>query len=295
MSETVQLKAGCKVNLWLVLTGLLENGYHELETVFYPLPEPCDTLHITPREGQGVRFTCSIPELNGQDNLVVRAYNAYAKATGFTPGLDVHLDKVIPTGAGLGGGSSDAAALLRYLDDAAQQQTGAGLPLQDLIDLAAGLGADVPFFVLGKPALATGIGEKLVPIDIDMTGVTLVLACPDIHVSTAWAYKTYDTINADTPSEKNALEDLTRRLRRHTHMPFQNGVILFNSFEEVVFPAYPDICQLKEAFLSHGALGALMTGSGAAVFGLFQQKENARNIQKFLDKSGVRTYLAQLG
>ncbi|WP_027185094.1 4-(cytidine 5'-diphospho)-2-C-methyl-D-erythritol kinase [Desulfovibrio inopinatus] len=295
MHEAIRLKAGCKINLWLVIKGVLENGYHELETVFYPLSDPHDTLVVTPREGQGIVFTCSDSALDGQDNLVVRAYTTYAEATGFAPGIDVYLEKVVPTGAGLGGGSSDAAAMLRYLDQSARQSGEKGLALDALIDIAAGLGADVPVFLLGKPALATGIGEKLVSVAIDMTGMTLVLACPDVHVSTAWAYKAYDEHVASREAEKIDDEDLTSRLRRHTHMPFQNGVMLYNSFEEVVFSQYPEICRLKEILLTNGALGALMTGSGAAVFGLFHQAEAARNVKCSLDKSGIRTYLAHLG
>ncbi len=115
LAAAVTLRAGCKVNLYLRITGVRPDGYHELDTLFLPLPEPCDLLHVTPRSGQGIAFSCTEPDVDPARNTVTAAYEDFATATGFRPGLAVHLEKGIPHGAGLGGGSADAAALLRHL------------------------------------------------------------------------------------------------------------------------------------------------------------------------------------
>ena len=151
--STASLQTGCKVNLHLEITATRADGYHELETLFYPLPQPSDVLHVAPGgQGTALQFSCSTAELATPGNLVVKAYDAFAAASGYRPDLTVHLEKNIPFGAGLGGGSADAAALLSYLNDCAGSQA---LDRTTLHTLASGLGADIPFFLHGKAAWAT--------------------------------------------------------------------------------------------------------------------------------------------
>lgn len=265
------LTAGCKVNLYLDITGVRPNGYHELHTLFVPLAEPADTLTVTPAEGSGLRLTCSRPELEGPDNIIIKAYEAFAEATGFRPGLRVHLDKRIPFGAGLGGGSSDAAAILRYLNDSAGQ---AALEHTALSALATRIGADVPFFLLDGPAWATGIGEELVPAELDLAGFTLVVLCPDIHVSTPWAYAAWDAAHPATQKNEKRPECLTCAASAGKCFPC-SAFLLHNSFEHVVFGAFPKLRQLKEALLRQGAAGAVMSGSGSSLCALFRNRQDA--------------------
>ena len=157
-AEETAIPVPCKVNLHLRVGARRPDGLHDIDTFFLPLAEPADALFIRRFDEPGdIDFTCSDPSLETDDNLVVRAYRRFTERTGYAPRLEVGLKKRIPHGAGLGGGSSDAAALLRYLNDRAADRA---LSEPDLAALALTLGADVPFFLLDEPARATGVGER---------------------------------------------------------------------------------------------------------------------------------------
>jgi len=277
-----RLAAPCKINLHLRILRRRPDGYHDLETLFLALPEPADELVIRPLPGDGgLRLACSDPALDGPDNLVARAYRAYGEQTGFFPALDVFLDKRIPAGSGLGGASSDAAGILAYLNSHAPHP----LPARELSALGAGLGADVPFFLQDGPALALGIGEKLSPFPLDLSGFALVLVCPGQRVNTAWAYRTYDEQSGnDAPASES---HLTSAFHRNIRPFCVTGLPLFNSFEGVVFAALPDLRRLKETLFSLGATGAALSGSGSAMFGLFRNREKARQAVAELVRQGV--------
>lgn len=179
------LTAPAKVNLYLKIVRKREDGYHELDTLFHPFPALADTLELT-EKAEGCSIRCNDFDLPTEDNLIYKAWDKYAEATGFRPGLHIELIKRTPTGAGLGGGSSDAASMLRYLNS---HPDSPGMEHDNLNSLAAGLGADVPYFLLDGPAWAKGIGEILSPCEVDLSDLTALLACPDVHVNTAWAYK----------------------------------------------------------------------------------------------------------
>lgn len=267
-SNPCTIKAGCKVNLSLDIVGIRENGFHELDTLFYPLPEPSDLVTISPAPaGTGIGITSDVPGLDGEANIMTKAWKAFARATGFAPDLHVGLQKNIPMGAGLGGGSSDAAVLLDYLNRNAGQRA---LGRTELMRLAAKVGADVPFFLLGEPAWASGIGDVLTPAETNLSGLFAVLACPHISVSTAWAYAAWDTIHAG-----ESLDSLTWPLTDIKKVNFSEAW-LRNAFEEVVFLNYPTIRKLKERLLASGACGAVMSGSGSSVFALFRGLGEAR-------------------
>ncbi|MFW5836808.1 MAG: 4-(cytidine 5'-diphospho)-2-C-methyl-D-erythritol kinase [Desulfovibrionaceae bacterium] len=260
-----------KVNLYLEITGVRDDGYHELKTLFYPLPGPLDELQLT-RGGPGSGFAleCEDEDLCTPSNLVWKAYDAFAAATGFAPDVVCRLVKRIPSGASLGGGSSDAAAMLRWLQEQAGERA---LDRARLVSLAAKLGADAPFFLGDGPAWATGVGEELTPAEADLSGWSLVLVCPATKVNTAFAYQEWDRRFAEKGEGAPAI--LTCDLKRDMGSFCPRLPALLNSLESAVFPVYPGLGRIKEALLSLGASGAMMSGSGSSLFGLFRKRSTA--------------------
>jgi len=251
-----------KVNLGLHVIARREDGFHNLETLFYPV-ELKDALEIIPmhddkalNRGKGYQlFQTGIPvQGNEEDNLVVKAWKLIASEKKI-PSIEIHLLKKIPFGAGLGGGSSDAAAMLQLLNETfALNYTDT-----ELASYAARLGADCPFFILNRPALATGVGNLLEPVDLDLSHLTLVLVKPDIGVSTAEAYAMI------TPRQPEL------SLREIISLPVSDWKEqLKNDFEVPVFKKHPEIVQIKMELYEIGALYASMSGSGSAVYGLFE-------------------------
>ena len=179
------IKSGCKINLGLKISDKREDGYHNLETVFYPLSMPFDEIHLEKTKETGMKLSCNIPGIDPENNTLTKAYDLYNQYHALDFGLDIRLIKGVPHGAGLGGGSANGAELLKYL----QKETGNALPFQTLLEIAAKIGADVPFFLYDTPCKGEGIGEKLTPISLDLTAYSLLLILPDIHISTAWAFK----------------------------------------------------------------------------------------------------------
>lgn len=277
----VILRAGCKVNLSLRVTGRRDDGYHDLDSVFWPFPEPADTLRVTHVSGSGLSFSCSDPALETPGNIVVKAYTAFAGATSFAPGLAVYLEKNIPSGAGLGGGSSDAAALLVYLNGLAAQEGASSLTPAALVKLGAKLGADVPFFFRNEPAHVSGIGDILTPLSAGTakryTGLHLVLVCPRIHVSTAWAFGAWD--------EKHQANGLTNGGAEDTS-PLVCGVSVRNDLCEVVFDRFPELGKTLARMNGMGADIASMSGSGSSLFGLFRARSDAENATRFFRENG---------
>ncbi|MFW5499647.1 MULTISPECIES: 4-(cytidine 5'-diphospho)-2-C-methyl-D-erythritol kinase [unclassified Maridesulfovibrio] len=271
MNKTI-LTAPAKVNLYLKIVRKREDGYHELDTLFHPFPALADTLEVTETE-EGCTIHCADFDLPAEDNLIYKAWDKYAEATGFRPGLHIELIKRTPTGAGLGGGSSDAASMLRFLNT---HPDSPGLEHDKLNALAAGLGADVPFFLLDGPAWAKGIGEILSPSEVDLSGLTALLACPDVHVNTAWAYKAWSGRDQSTNFKKSGAFDLTTSASGNNRTASKTRVTLFNDFEEVVLPEFPKIRETKEYLLKNGACGAVMSGSGASIISFFKEDEAAK-------------------
>ena len=246
-----------KINLGLNILRKRDDGYHELETVFYPIGLK-DGLEFVENKQNKIDFSSSgIPlNIDFEENIVVKAYRLLA-ADYPLPGLDIHLHKVIPFGAGLGGGSSDAAFLLKGLNE----NFGLGLTTDRLKGYAHRLGADCSFFIGNKPSFATGIGEKLQVIDLSLEGYFLVTVKPPFGVGTKAAYK---GITPGTPnlSLSHAIQLPPEKWQEH----------LVNDFEVSVFPLFPEIGEIKSKLLSHGAIYAAMSGSGSSVFGLFKDE-----------------------
>ena len=246
-----------KINLGLHILRKREDGYHELETIFYPIGLK-DCLEFVENKSDKVNFSGSgiHLDIDPADNIVAKAYRLLA-ADYALPGLDIHLHKVIPFGAGLGGGSSDAAFFLRGLNDYFEL----GLTKDVLRSYALKLGADCSFFIENSPAFATGIGEKLQSLDLSLAGTFIVLVKPPFGVGTREAYA------GIKPSIPQCL------LSEAIKMPIQSwqGNIT-NDFETSVFPLFPKIAEIKAKLLDMGAFYAAMSGSGSSVFGLFKDE-----------------------
>lgn len=277
------LQAPAKINLSLRILRRRPDGYHDLVSLFAPVPGLCDTLEIAPAS-EGCRIEPPIPGLPVEANLIHRAWSAFGEATGFRPGLRVGLTKRIPSGAGLGGGSSDAAAMLLWLNGQAGKRA---LEQAALTALAASLGADVPFFLLGGPAWATGIGEVLTPVELDLSPFTLVLVSPDIHVSTPWAYRRWDELNPEA-AQHIAREDLLTT-GHHAHMNRSSllPITVWNDFEMAVFPEFPRLRRIKETLIGLGAACCAMSGSGSSLFALFREPEQAQSAIQAMRTEGA--------
>jgi 4-diphosphocytidyl-2-C-methyl-D-erythritol kinase len=256
----MEIHAPAKINLFLRVVGRRSDGYHDLQTLMC-----CIGLHDTLRIDMGAdqtALTCTHPDLPcDETNLALRAvaaFNASLSADMHTrpEHVSIHLTKRIPAGAGLGGGSSDAAAVLKGLN----HHYGHPFSREHLLAMALGLGADVPFFIDGTPAIATGVGQVLTPYS-HLSAWGVVVVYPGFGISTAGVFKNLNL----------ALTKCEKQLR---YFPFKQGKAdvvryLCNDLETVAVPQFPIIGTIKKELLHQGAMGALMTGSGSAVFGLF--------------------------
>lgn len=254
------LYPNAKINIGLNVVEKRADGYHNLETVFYPI-NLLDALEITTDEHQAdsVKLKVSGEAIAGRpsDNLVMKACNLMRSMfPEKIERLSVHLHKHIPTGAGLGGGSSDAAFTIKALNEKFRL----GMSVDQMEQLSAQLGADCPFFIKNQPVFAEGIGDIFTDIDIVLKGKTLVLVKPDISVSTADAYS---LVSPHKPQQS---------LRESLRLPveeWKNHVV--NDFESSVFKKFPEIAAIKDRLYDLGALYASMSGSGSAVYGIFNQ------------------------
>ena len=268
--EVLLVQAPAKINVRLKVIGKRSDGYHELVSIMIPVTLE-DRLELAVRpEEEGVVVRCtglSLPE--GDGNLVFRAASSFLAETGVRKGVRVLLHKKIPIAAGLGGGSSDAAATLVGLNAMCPGRLSRG----DMHRLAVGLGADVPFFLSAVPALARGIGEDLEPL-ANWPQLWYVLIKPPIGVSTAWAYgKLKKTL---TTRENDCTFQHLRQDRSSV------AELLENDLERVTEERFPVIRRIKQALLKAGAEGALMTGSGPTVFGVFKERRPAESARRQL-------------
>lgn len=286
------LRAPAKINLILRIVDRRADGYHDIASLFAPVPGLCDDLRISAAPVGGGCVVSDQPDgCPPEKNLVFRAWRAYADATGFAPDVAVRLNKRIPTGMGLGGGSSDAAAMLRWLQAHAGK---AVLATDALVELAARIGADVPFFLLGSPALAEGVGERLAPVHLDLSAFTLVLAMPRTRISTPWAYAAWDQAAGDENCGSGSSEDLTTKGTTNKRRVSLSPVVARNDFESVVFPVHPDLRALKERLLRLGAACAVMSGSGAGIASLFRDGRLAGDAADVLRRDGVSVHVETL-
>lgn len=252
----------CKINLGLNVVERRPDGYHNLETVFYPVPI-CDTLEVFEMDDAFPSpYNCDLKVTNitidgdEQKNLVVRAYNLLKQDFPSLPRIHAHLYKDIPTQAGMGGGSSDCGFMITLLNE----QFHLGLSNEQMIRYAARLGADCAFFILNKPCYAEGIGERLEPIDLDLSGWYLAVVRPNTPVPTKEAFS---LITPQHPA-KNCRDIVMQPVET-----WRYG--LTNDFEKSVFALHPEIGDIKDRLYDLGATYAAMSGSGSSLFGLFRQ------------------------
>jgi 4-diphosphocytidyl-2-C-methyl-D-erythritol kinase len=255
----------CKINLGLRIVNKREDGFHNLETVFYPIALKDALEIITSTTSNAVTYSSTGNSIEGKekDNLCIKAYHLLKKDFPNLPNIKLHLNKVIPTGAGLGGGSADAAFTLKLIND----KYNLNLSISQLLNYALALGSDCPFFIINKPCFATGRGEVLEEIELDLSGYKFVLVNPNIHVNTGWAFGAWS--EGYKPSE-HKLKDIKKIIQQPINTWTEN---LQNDFEKVVFEKYPLIQNIKEELYNHGAIYAAMSGSGSTVFGIFEKDE----------------------
>ncbi|HLT79605.1 MAG TPA: 4-(cytidine 5'-diphospho)-2-C-methyl-D-erythritol kinase [Cyclobacteriaceae bacterium] len=244
----------CKINLGLNVIRKRDDGYHDIETVFCPV-HWTDALEIV--RSDSFRFTLSGLAVAGTsaDNLCVKAYKLLKDKHGIGP-VAMHLHKVIPMGAGLGGGSSDAAHTLKLLDTVFDLKLGA----HKLLHYAALLGSDCPFFIYDKPAIGKGRGERLTDVDLPLANKFIIVVVPDVHVSTATAYAGVTPSVPEQPCSKIVSETEFSKWKDS----------LVNDFEKSVMQSFPIIAHIKEVLYDRGAAYASMSGSGSAVYGIFE-------------------------
>lgn len=245
-------------------------------------------MDIVEHSGSGLTLRCCPRELEHQGNILHRTYQAFAEATGLRLGLKVYLHKKIPVGAGLGGGSSNAASLLLFMFS---RSKGLSLNSKELMSLAGRIGADVPFFIYNQPARVEGIGNEVTPVHLNLKGMHLVLVCPGISINTGWAYQTYDDYcqnskslvppfltSPETEDNRNTLEPLT----------------LSNCFEGPIFSRYPQLGRIKLDMLKHGAAGCVLSGSGSSLSAFFREKHRASRACFGLERQNISFYYLKI-
>lgn len=254
-----------KINLGLNIIEKRPDGYHNLETIFYPINLQ-DALEVTLHENGGEEYTLHVSGLvldgKPEDNLVVKAYKLLKNDFAQLPPIDIHMYKHIPAGAGLGGGSSDAAHMVKLLNE----KFSLGLTPEDMEKYAAQLGADCAFFIRNQPVFASGTGNVFEPVELSLKGYHIILVKPDIFVSTREAFS---QIKPARP--KISLKEIVKQ-------PIESWKEeMKNDFEDSVFLKFPEIAAIKDELYDLGAVYAAMSGSGSSVYGIF--KEPIENVE----------------
>jgi len=272
----ISLKAHAKVNLFLEILGKRDDGYHEIETIMQEI-DLADNLQFEEIQ-EGIKLECNNKNIPiNQDNLVCKAANLILKECGIKKGVLINLEKNIPVGAGLGGGSSDAAATLKALNSLWR----VGLNDGELIGFAAKLGSDIPFFINGKTSLCSGRGEVISPVKVRDRMDYLILF-PRVHISTETIYK---NLKIDLTKKRKDVSFFLDALKYSEVVGISK--LLFNRLEEVIFATYPDLLQVKSALESFDFCGLSISGSGSAFFGLCNDRHQAEVIKSKVESSGM--------
>lgn len=261
----------CKINIGLNILSRRADGYHDISTLMVPI-DWCDILEIVPSKSGKTALNVLGRELDCDtaDNLVMKAYNKLNEQVNMSlPPVDIYLQKNIPDGAGLGGGSSNASHTLLLLN----RMFELGFTKDQLAQIAASLGADCPVFIYDKPMHATGTGTVLSPVDINLSQYTILLVKPPVHISTAQAYGSVTPCPWNTPLEK-MFNDIIG------HKPI-------NDFEKGIFAQFPQLAKIKEQLYEGGAIYSSMSGSGSTLYGIFDTKEIAQRCAAKLALEGI--------
>jgi 4-diphosphocytidyl-2-C-methyl-D-erythritol kinase len=257
-----------KINLGLFITEKRTDGFHNLESLFLPIPL-CDILEVTvTTEDTSLICTGLSYDIPTEKNIVFKAWQLLNEAHAIG-NVTIHLHKIIPSGAGMGGGSSDGTFMLNALNKLFQLN----LNVEQLEDFAAQLGSDCSFFIQNKPALVSGRGEVVVPVEFNLEGKYLVVVNPGVHISTAQAFH-----RIEPKSSNFNWEEFIQ------HKDFEK-VELRNDFEHSVFRLYPEIAEIKSAFLKAGAIYSSMSGTGSTVYGLFKEEPQLEWSEKYFSRT----------
>jgi 4-diphosphocytidyl-2-C-methyl-D-erythritol kinase len=277
----IRLLAPAKVNLTLKILRKREDGYHDIESLVQKI-SIYDRITIAEADEPGIHLACTDPSLPvGPDNLAFRAAQLLLRKYRLQDmGVSIHLEKSIPHGAGLGGGSSDAAAVLMGINSLLKLNG----TRDELIEVGLEIGSDVPLFLFPSPALITGRGEKVEPSPV-LVNAVYVVVFPGFGVSTSWAYSNF---RLTKEPDKYTISGLYRTTRGALP-PEQWQDLLVNDLEETVKTRHPEIGRCQENLLRAGANASLMSGSGSAVFGLFEDKPSAEKAAVLLKEDGVET------
>lgn len=279
-----------KINLHLDIVGRLTDGYHAVETVMQTI-SICDEVTVLLRDASGFFATCDVAGVpSDEKNLAVRAAGLFCRHTGKSLGGEIRIRKKIPMAAGMAGGSADGAAVLRALN----QLCGEPLTLNELCLLGSKLGADVPFCIVGGSAYADGKGDVLHPFP-SMPDCVLVAACEGEGVSTPWAYGLLDRKYHDFSLEYDYIPRKTDGLRQALERNDLGAVCenMYNIFEEPILTERLVAARVKRILLEEGAIGAMMSGSGPSVFGVFDNEKEAENARDALASEGYRPYVCR--
>ncbi|MGR3301602.1 MAG: 4-(cytidine 5'-diphospho)-2-C-methyl-D-erythritol kinase [Candidatus Scalindua sp.] len=272
----ISLKAPAKINLFLEILGKRDDGYHEIETVMQEI-DLVDNLQFE-EILEGVRLKCNDKNIpSGENNLVCKAANLILNECGIKKGVLISLEKNIPVGAGLGGGSSDAAATLKALNLLWK----IGLNDVALMEFAAKLGSDIPFFIKGKTSLCSGRGEKITPIEVK-SEMNYLIIFPHINISTTTIYR---NLKIDLTKKIIDVSFFLNALEHHKVAGISK--LLFNRLEEVIFATYPDLLDVKMALGHFGFCGLSVSGSGSAFFGLCNDRHQAEAIKSKIELSDI--------
>ncbi len=291
--KSVTKRAYAKINLHLDITGIMENGFHSVSNVMQSI-SLCDTVTVTERADRQIILSCNISDMPlGCDNLAVRALLAYREATAYSTGADIHIEKHIPMQAGLAGGSADAAAVLLALNELSPTPC----DTHELCKIGSRLGSDVPFCIVGGTAFAEGKGDILHPFPA-MPACTLVVACGGEGVSTPCAFsmldELYNSFSSNSSKEYYTPHDLSE-----LQNAMQSGNVtetaksLYNIFEQPILSIRPVAANLRRIMLTSGALGAMMSGSGPSVFGIFGDEQSALLACEKIRKIGVEPHICK--
>ena len=284
----LEKKSPCKINLLLNILGRRPDGFHELETILHPV-NVCDRL-IFERDAHGVKLTCNNAELptDGR-NLIHRATTAFLQAARISDGVRIHLEKKIPLAAGLGGGSGNAATTLLALNELFDQP----LASEKLHELAAALGSDVPFFLQNRPALATGRGEKIQPLEDfpALRGRAFLLIHPGFVILTAWAYQALARFPVVLNGRRGRAQKLISKLQ--TGDLHAASSEFYNSLEAPAFEKFPVLVLFQEFLRANSANAALMSGSGSTTYAIAENMAAAESLaEKFKSKFGQNCWTA---
>jgi 4-diphosphocytidyl-2-C-methyl-D-erythritol kinase len=284
----VEKKSPCKVNLLLNILGKRADGFHELETVMQPV-NVCDELSFA-RGGKGIQLSCNNPELpTDAKNLVHRAAVSFLAAAKISDGVRIHLQKNLPLAGGIGGGSANAAMTFSALNEL----FGRPLTLEPLNALAAALGSDVPFFLYDQPALATGRGEKIRPLEPfpALRGKAVLLVHPGFGISTPWSYQNLARFPEAWKGTAGRAQDLILKSQGNDWPGVADA--FYNSLEAPAFDKFPVLALYREFLRENGALAALMSGSGSTTFAIAEDVPAAEALlEKFKSRFGQNCWTA---